>query len=48
MQITHFHAEVKEIPAAVFKLVLHQNQILKSEICFSFHLMNEETIQNLS
>lgn len=44
----HFHAEVKEIPAAIFKLVLHQNQILKSEIYFSFHLMNKETIQNSS
>ena len=48
MQTTHFYAEVEEIPAATFKLVLHQNQILKSEIYFSFHLMNKETIQNLS
>ena len=34
MQTTHFHAEVKEIPAAIFKLVLHQNQILKRNLLF--------------
>ena len=45
MQTTHFYAEVEEIPAATFKLVLHQNQILKSEIYFSFHLMNKETFR---